>query len=349
MPHDKSVLMIGNFLSASLGSRGVCEDFAERLANAGWCVHTASDKPGRLMRLFDMLATVWRKRNQYRFATVDVFSGLAFVWAELVTFLLARLGKQYVLILHGGSLPEFSKRWPGRVSRLLGSAAYVTAPSSFLLEKMQPYYDDIRFLSNPIDINKYRYAVRGKISPNFVWLRAFHEIYNPLLCIRVFHSIHSKYPSARLTMIGPDKGDGCFDKARALSNALGVTESIIWTGKIPNADVSNWLGQSDVFLNTTDVDNTPVSVMEAMACGLCIVSTNVGGLPHLLADNENALLVPPNDPQAMEAAICRLLTDPYLAQELSANARQKAEQFDWAVILPQWESLFREISLKGNL
>jgi glycosyltransferase involved in cell wall biosynthesis len=104
------------------------------------------------------------------------------------------------------------------------------------------------------------------------------------------------------------------------------------------------LNGADIFLNTTNVDNTPVSIMEAMASGLCIVSTNVGGISYLLEHERDALLVPPDDPEAMAGAVRRLLTEPELAARLSNNARRKAEEFDWATVLPKWKELLTAAS-----
>ena len=118
-----------------------------------------------------------------------------------------------------------------------------------------------------------------------------------------------------------------------------MADRIAWPGGVPKADVPAWLSQGDIFLNTTNADNTPVSVLEALACGLCVVSTNVGGIPYLLEHEEDALLVPPNDLEAMAAAVRRVLTEPGLAERLSRNARKKAKGFDWSVVLPQWEEL----------
>lgn len=92
------------------------------------------------------------------------------------------------------------------------------------------------------------------------------------------------------------------------------------------------------------MDNAPVTVTEAMACGLCVVSTAVGGIPYLLTHEEDALLVPPNDPEAMAAAVRRILAEPGLARRLSENARKKTEKFDWSVILPQWEALLTSVA-----
>jgi glycosyltransferase involved in cell wall biosynthesis len=76
-----------------------------------------------------------------------------------------------------------------------------------------------------------------------------------------------------------------------------------------------------------------------MACGLCIVSTDVGGMTYLLDHETNALLVRPDDPEAMADAVQRILSDSDLAARLSSNARRKAEGFDWEAVLPRWRNL----------
>jgi glycosyltransferase involved in cell wall biosynthesis len=97
------------------------------------------------------------------------------------------------------------------------------------------------------------------------------------------------------------------------------------------------LGNSfDVFINSSLVDNTPLSTIEAMAMGLCIVATTVGGLPYLLEHGKTALMVPPGDAQRMGDAILTLITDAGFATQLSRQARVKAETMDWSFILPFW-------------
>src|SRR5438132_5878674 len=91
-----TLLVVGNFLSASMGTRSVCEDLSTRLAQAGWHVLTTSDKRRRLVRLLDMVSTAWRQRDTYDVALVDVYSGNAFVWAEAVCWVLRQGGKPYV-------------------------------------------------------------------------------------------------------------------------------------------------------------------------------------------------------------------------------------------------------------
>src|SRR5205807_10486573 len=136
------------------------------------------------------------------------------------------------------------------------------------------------------------------------------------------------FQEIHLTMIGQNKGDGSLERAQQLAANPAVNRHTVLRGAVPKADVPYWLNTGDIFLNTTNVDNTPVSVLEAMACGLCVVSTNVGGLPDLLRDGEDALLVPPREPDAMAAAVRRLLREPGLAERLSRNGRGKAEAID---------------------
>jgi glycosyltransferase involved in cell wall biosynthesis len=344
--HRPGLLMVGNFLSASGRSHGVCEDLAVALKSAGWSVLTTSDKPGRLSRLLDFLLTVWQQRRRYTVAQVDVYSGLAFVWAEWVCWALRRAKRPYVLTLHGGNLPTFARSSDKRVRRLLRRASAVTAPSRYLLEQMRPYCQDMVLLPNPLDLTKYPFRARKQPAPSLVWLRAFHDIYNPSLAVRVLALLARDFPTVSLVMMGPSKGDGSRELMKNLALKLNVVDRLSCRGQVPKDEVPHWLQQGDIFLNTTRVDNTPVSVLEAMACGLCIVSTRVGGIPYMLEHETDALLVPGDDPPAMAKAVQRLLTEDGLAERLSSNARRKVEQFDWTSILPKWERLLTGVAEK---
>jgi glycosyltransferase involved in cell wall biosynthesis len=338
------LLLVGSFVTAGLGAHGVCHDLADRLSAGGWPVLTTSSKSGRLQRLLDMIGSVWRHRHAYAVAQVDVYSGPAFLWAEMVCWTLHRAQKPHVLTLHGGNLPLFARRWPGRVRRLLRGAAAVTTPSRYLQEQMRSYRDDLLLLPNPLDLAAYRFRLRQPAQPRLVWLRAFDETYNPVLAPRVLARLTDRFPNVQLTMIGRDKGDGSLQRTQRIARELGVLGRLSLPGGVPKAAVPAWLDAGDLFLNTTNVDNTPVSVIEAMASGLCIVSTKVGGIPYLLRQEQDALLVPPDDPAAMAAAVHRILVNSSLAGSLSHSARARAAGFDWSAVLPQWEALLADVA-----
>jgi glycosyltransferase involved in cell wall biosynthesis len=346
---NRSVLIVGNFLSGSIASRGVCEELSLRLASSGWSVLITSRFRGRISRLSDMLWTVWSKRYAYKVAQVDVYSGLAFRWAELVCWMLRLTGKPYVLTLHGGNLPDFFRRNRTRGVRLLDSADAVTAPSAYLLEQMRPYFADIRLLPNAVDLQRYRFLERRCVRPKLVWLRAFHQIYNPTLAVRVLALLKEQHPDVSLLMIGPDKGDGSLQAVTDLADELGVRAHLEIVKGVPKEAVPEWLQKGDILLNTTNIDNMPVGVIEGLACGLCVVSTDVGGIPYLLSHGENALLVAPDDPGAMAGAVSRILNEPGFSSTLSRAARQKAEHFDWSLVLPQWERLLASLHFNSHV
>jgi len=337
-----SVLLVGNFLGHTARGLSVGEDLAPRLQAAGWRVATTSTQEARVRRLADMLATVWSRRADYDVAHVDVYSGPAFIWAEAVVALLRALGKPHVLTLHGGELPRFAERWPRRVRRLLAAAAAVTTPSAYLQQSMGASRGDLMLVPNALELARYPFRIRAPARPRLIWLRAFHALYNPSLAPRVVAGLVAEYPDVELTMVGPDRGDGALEASRREAIRLGVQEHIRWVGAVPKREVPVWMDRGDIFLNTTNVDNTPVSVLEALACGLCVVSTSAGGMPDLVRDGEEALLVPLDDAAAMTAAVAHVLRDRAHARSLSLSARARAAAVDWAAVMPRWDGLLRD-------
>ena len=342
-PKPKSILLIGNFLSERGGNRGISEELMTRLREIDWHVLYASDQPNKILRLLDMVFKAIMHRGQYQLAHIDVFSGPAFIFAEVLGRLFNWLHKPFVCTLRGGNLPVFEKNHPRRVQGLLSRAAQVVTPSRFLYTHFLDICENITIIPNGIELSRYPFQYRENPEAKLIWLRAFHNIYNPSMVPKVLDVLRSKGILAICTMIGPDKGDNSLQFMLAEAIRLKIMDQITIIPGVPKVTVPDVIREGDIFLNTTNFDNTPVSVIEAMACGLCVVSTDVGGLPYLLEHNVDALLVPPEDITEMATAVQRVLSEPGLAKKLSTNARKKAQQFDWSAILPQWESIFTSL------
>ena len=338
-----SILMIGNFLSGLGGRISAGEELAVQLRNRGWTTICTSRKCHAVAKLCDMLVTCLARRRSYSVAYVEVYSGRAFLWAEAVCFALRGLRKPYVLALHGGNLPQFSAHRPWRVGRLLSSARAVASPSAYLCRSLAAARRNVNVIPNGIEIIRYSFRARRNPKPRLVWMRALHRIYRPDLAIEVFERLYRDDRSTSLTLIGPDKFDGSRETLDRRASSSSGKSKITYLGPIQKSAVPSELSKYDIFLNTSEIDNTPVSLIEAMACGLCIVTTNVGGVPDLVTHEKEALLVNAGDPESMTNAVRRILREPDLAEHISTQARKKAETFAWGLVLDRWESVFTEI------
>ena len=215
---------------------------------------------------------------------------------------------------------------------------HTVSPSLFLKDQFSSKGFDVIYIPNAIEIIKYPFIERKKATPKLLWVRSFASIYNPVMAIEVFYKIKTKYPQATLCMVGPEK-DGSLLIAKQKAKDLNV--EVLFTGKLPK---SSWIDLSkeyDIFLNTTHFDNMPVSIVEAMSLGLVIVSTNVGGIPYLIENQKEGLVVPDDDTDKMVEAIEVLLENPVLFCKLASNSIRKVEQFEWQIVKHKWITILK--------
>ena len=330
---SKNILYIGNKLSLSNRNLSHLETLSEHFIAEGFSIKTYSSEKIVLHRFFDMIWAVFKFRNWYDFVIIDTYSTSAFWFAYFSAILAKAFKKRYICILHGGNLPNRLKNSPKLCSQLFSNAYVNIAPSDYLLEAFKEKgYINVQHIPNTIEIEKYVFQHRKKANPKLLYVRSFAYIYNPILALRVVKELQIDFPDIELSMVGPFKDKSIEDcKAYAEKHNLPVK----FTGKMEKEEWIDYAKNFDIFINTTNVDNTPVSVIEAMALGLPVVSTNVGGLPYLLKEDE-AILVPPNDVQAMKKAIQKLIESPTLVEKLSLNGRKKAGSFDWNIVKYKW-------------
>ena len=241
----------------------------------------------------------------------------------------------YIPILRGGGYPDRLRNSPKLCKYIFSRSAKNISPSMYLKKFFEDVGFEVEYIPNFIPIENYIYKQRENVRPKLLWVRSFHEIYNPLLALEVLKKLRDKYPDAELCMVGPDK-DGSLQKVRDKAIELGISGSLKITLKLSKPE---WLKLSrdyDIFINTTDFDNHPVSVLEAMAIGLPVVSTNVGGLPFLIENNFDGLLVNPKNSDEFVNEIEKLISDNRLVKTITLNARKKVEEFDWEIIKKKW-------------
>ncbi len=165
---------------------------------------------------------------------------------------------------------------------------------------------------------------------------------NHALLIEAFAQVHADAP-LYLLLVGGGELEGA---AREQVARLNLQERIHFLGV--RADVADILNASDMFVLSSRVEGNPLSVMEAMAAGLPVVSTAVGGVPELVRHGETGLLVPSEDRDALAGALQALIDDPARRQAMGAAARQHAiEHFDIRLTVQGYERLYDRLLNRG--
>jgi glycosyltransferase involved in cell wall biosynthesis len=333
----KNLLYIGNKLSNHGYTSTSIETLGAFLEDEGYKVFYASSKKNKLSRMLEMIFKTFQYCRKVDYVLIDTYSTKNFWYALVVSQLCRVLRLKYIPKLHGGNLPNRIVR-SRFFSNLIFNNAYINiAPSSYLFETFKNSgYTNLEYIPNTIELQLYPQVVKEFKIPKLLWVRSFAEIYNPVMAIKVFIKIKESFPEAKICMVGPKK-DQSYSKTMKFARKNNVEVTV--TGKLSKEDWIELSKDYNIFINTTHFDNTPISVIEAMALGLPVVSTNVGGIPYLLKHENNALLVNDNDAEDMIKQINRIITDPDLAHKLSINGKITVKEFDWELVKNQWIEL----------
>lgn len=338
---SKYIVYIGNNLTRKTKYNSTIAVLSSLLKKEGFKVVVSSDKINKIVRLGHMCFTVIKYRNKTNFMLVDTFSTSNFYFS-LITTQLARIFKiKYIPILHGGNLPERITKHPF-LSKLIFKNSYKNiAPSLYLKKAFEKEGYKTYCIPNVLEIEKYQFKKRALLSPKVLWVRAFKKIYNPTMAIEVLQKVKVQYPAATLCMVGPTH-DASFENVKALVSKYNLNSSVSFTGVLPKEKWHELATEFDIFINTTNFDNTPVSVMEAMALGLPVISTNVGGIPYLINDKEDGILVQKNNATEMANQVIELIKNERLANSIQEKALQKVTNFSWHVVKQEWFKVFNK-------
>jgi glycosyltransferase involved in cell wall biosynthesis len=194
---------------------------------------------------------------------------------------------------------------------------------------------NVNYLPNPISITNFEYDRSNVTSKTILWVRAFDEIYNPSLAIRIVYELKKDMPDIKLTMIGPDRG--ILKECIQLIDSLDLKNNIEILGKIPHEKLSFYYQTHDIYLNTTSYESFGNALIEAASCGIPIVSTSVGEIPFSWEHKKNIILVKSFNENAFSSVLGDLLQNNDLKTSLSLLARKKAEQYDIGKIIPLWD------------
>jgi len=337
------ILFLGNILGKHDFNPTYLELLSGDLKHYPIC--TVSHYKNKYFRLIHMVVVFYRHIFSTKLVVIDTYSTFAFNFALIMSFISRWHRKPYILNLSGGDLEN----------RLINSKSFKTilyystlniSPSRFIFEKLQQHNFQSLYIPNYLNLDLYPYYRRTSFSPKILWVRSFHKIYNPEMAIEVLKLVKKKYSNCNLCMVGPFKDDSIVH-VRALSKKYKLNSYLDLTGKISKKKIIEISKDFDFFINTTNLDNLPISVLEAMALGLPIISTNVGGLPFFL-NEANSILVNKNDSVAMANAIIKIIEAPQFGTGLSESARETVkESHNKKIIIRKWSKIFDSYLQQG--
>lgn len=262
----------------------------------------------------------------------------SFLLAPVPALLAAKLfRKRAVLHYHSGEAEDHLSRWGALVHPWLHLADEIVVPSEYLHDVFAHYGYHTRVVKNVVDTQRFAYRERSPLRPRLLSVRNLEPHYRVEDVILAFPQVKARHPDATLTVAGYGSEE---TRLRSLVASLGV-EGIRFTGRVEPAAVPALYAEADIFINAAVVDNQPVSVLEAFASGLPVISTGTGDIAAMLRHGEAGVLVPPHDPPAIAAAVHGLLERPERALELARAGRAEAELYTWSRIAGDWADVYR--------
>jgi glycosyltransferase involved in cell wall biosynthesis len=282
---------------------------------------------------FRLLPYFWRLRQAIRQAdVVHLMANSGWSWhlfAAPAIRVAAGLKKPLLVNYRGGHAePFFQQSWP-KVEASLNKTQGILVPSPYLHEVFANWGKRAEVVPNVLDESTF-YPAKETTSDRSLHLivtRNLEAIYDVGCVIDCFAKVLEQHPDARLSVAGSGPQKQSLERQ---CQQLGISDKVAFLGRLDISEMAELYRSADVMLNASTVDNSPNSLIEAMACGVPIVSTDVGGIPKLVSHEQDALLVPPRRPDLLAEQVLRLQTEPQLREQLISEGRKTIAKFTWA-------------------
>lgn len=269
----------------------------------------------------------------------------SFLLAPLPAIVAARKwGKPILLNYHSGEADDHLAHWGSLVHPWLKMVDKIVVPSVFLRDVFARHGYRAEVIHNIIDTGQFRYRERLPLLPEFLSVRNFEPHYGVEYTLVAFAMIQTVFPAASLTVAGQGPQEA---ELKHLAQALAL-RNVRFIGAVDPAQMPSLYDRHSVFLNASFVDNQPLSVLEAMASGMPVVSTPIGDIPNMVKDGESATLVPAGDPYAMAKAATLLLEQPQRAALMAQRAKESLVRYDWSKVGPAWADTYRRLATTSS-
>ncbi len=296
-----------------------------------------------VFRLLPYLLHVWTLAGRVDVIHLMANSGWSWqLFSTPVIWLSRWRGTPVIVNYRGGNAGQYLSRSARWVLPTLRKAAVLVVPSGFLRDVFHAHGIDSEVVPNIIDGTIFRPARSRPKNDVFtlVITRNLEQIYGVDTAIRALGHLvkQADMPPARLIVAGSGPE---LETLQGLAEQQCVAAQVHFVGRLERDAVLQLYHEADVLVNPARVDNMPNSVLEAMACGIPVVSTNVGGVPYIVDDERTGMLVPVDDAVAMARAIERLAKEAAFADALVSAGLEQVRGYLWPAVQPQWLAMYQ--------
>jgi glycosyltransferase involved in cell wall biosynthesis len=266
---------------------------------------------------------------------VHVFSAsyMSFLMGPVPAMLIGRvLRKRVVLHYHSGEADDHLAYWGVLVHPWLRLADVIVVPSNYLADVFAGHGYQTQVIRNVVDLSRFDYRERGPLRPRLLSTRNLEPYYRVDVILDAFTLVKAQRPDATLTVAG-------YGSEEPRLRRLAV-DGVRFVGRVDPDSMPQLCDEADIFLNASVVDNQPVSILEAFAAGLPVVSTPTGDIRAMVRHTHTGLIVPPGDAASVAAAVLHLLTHPREASAMAQQARQDVTRFTWLAVRDEWAAVY---------
>jgi len=261
----------------------------------------------------------------------------SFVLAPLPAIAAARrFRRRVVLHYHSGEADDHLARYGVAVHPWLARVDQIVVPSEYLRGVFASHGYTTKMIPNIIDADRFVYRERAPLQARLLSTRNLEPYYRVDNTIEALALLRQSKPEATLWIAGDGSERPRLERTVAERKLGGVQ----FHGFVDNARIASLYDQRDVFLNSSVLDNQPVSLLEAFAAGLPVVTTAPGDVASMVRNGETGLIVPPADPAAMADAVTALIDDAPRALALVRAAREAVRSYSWASVRDAWAEAY---------
>jgi L-malate glycosyltransferase len=284
----------------------------------------------------------------YKYDVIHVFSAsyFSFVLAPTPAILIGKLYRRKVLLnYHSGEAEDHLQRWKRSAIPTIRLVDSVVVPSEYLVRVFASFRLKATAIYNLIDTSRFRFRERAPLRPVFLSNRNLESHYGVDRVLRAFAIIQERIPHASLTVAG----DGSQRQTlKALAQDLNL-QNIQFTGQIAPAGIADVYDAADIFLNGSEIDNQPLSILEAFSCGLPVVTTDAGGIPDIVQDGRTGMIVSRGDHVEMANRALTLLENPELVKQIAEHARQECLKYSWEAVRDAWMDAYHGLENRSPI